>query len=514
MKSIFWLFVSSLLLCLWVVVYANEGKEEKQALNWLTSSSSDGQVKDLLASQPPLPLQSSTAEETAFFTAQDVLEVDVYPQHRQQSMEGFGAGLPQGSAYVLTQLKQRNNTLYQQVLQKLVGTVEQGGVSMNMMRFPIGSCDFSMSNTTYDEVSGTDFELTSFQIDPDSLHIITVLQDMKQINPSLHIIASPWSAPSWMKVMQSLIALDDKNTLIDDDQIYLTYANYFVKMVDTFATTYQLQIDYITLQNEPLFGNSKEYPGMYVSAKQSLRLAKQLAPLLQGKQVQLLAYDHNWDHPEYPMETMQGESSPFVGTAWHCYGGDMATAQDRLQQHFPQKEQHVTECTGSYPNDTCDITQGMTGFGYNHEWDMSNILLGATGHWAKSGLKWVLALDEHCGPTLPLVGFKNGRPLVAIPSTAMKESDIYWNQDYWSIAHMSKFIARGDFHVETKTVQGESKVLVAESFLNTATSTLTTIVMNTNHDQATNVVIVDREHNVYVKDTLPAFSTKVYQWSL
>jgi O-glycosyl hydrolase len=48
------------------------------------------------------------------------------------------------------------------------------------------------------------------------------------------LIASPWSAPSWLKVMNSLLGLRDKNTLIDDDDIYDTYATYLLKTIKAF----------------------------------------------------------------------------------------------------------------------------------------------------------------------------------------------------------------------------------------------------------------------------------------
>jgi hypothetical protein len=81
---------------------------------------------------------------------------------------------------------------------------------------------------------------------------------------------------------------------------------------------------------------------------------------LLGPEVQLLAYDHNWDVPSYPLDVLAGmkERDTFVGTAWHCYGGEMAPAMDQLHEAYPQYEQHVTECTGGYPDGICDITKG------------------------------------------------------------------------------------------------------------------------------------------------------------
>jgi glucosylceramidase len=113
----------------------------------------------------------------------------------------------------------------------------------------------------------------------------------------------------------------------------------------------------------------------------------QLVHNLIGSQAKLLAYDHNWDVPSYPLDVLKNSpQGTFAGTAWHCYGGDMATAMDQMHNAFPQYDQHVTECTGGYPNGVCDINKGMDSFGWNHEWDMSNILLGAAAHWSSSGV--------------------------------------------------------------------------------------------------------------------------------
>lgn len=102
-----------------------------------------------------------------------------------QKMEGFGAGLPQASAYVLSQLKINNKQYYDQVMTNLFS--KEKGIGMSMIRFPIGSCDFSLRNTSYDEVKD-DYDLKYFAIDADSEYIVSVLLDAKTINPGLQII--------------------------------------------------------------------------------------------------------------------------------------------------------------------------------------------------------------------------------------------------------------------------------------------------------------------------------------
>jgi hypothetical protein len=167
---------------------------------------------------------------------------------------------------------------------------------------------------------------------------------------------------------------------------------------------------------------------------------------------------------------------------------------------------------------------------------MSNILLGGAAHWSASGVKWILALDETCGPTLPLVTYKNGRPLVSIPSYAASESDIYFNQDYYSIKHMSRYLSATDAESTVRvttttttaavaaatattspsTVPNKSKAndaissVLVESFYNAKTNIVTVIAMNKDHENDIEVQMTQGGESF--SDMLPLFSTKIYQW--
>ncbi len=67
-----------------------------------------------------------------------------------QQILGYGAGLPQASAKVLIDLKRRNEKLYGYTMNKLFGS-KNDGAGINILRFPMGSSDFSIVNTSYDE---------------------------------------------------------------------------------------------------------------------------------------------------------------------------------------------------------------------------------------------------------------------------------------------------------------------------------------------------------------------------
>ena len=61
------------------------------------------------------------------------------------------------------------------------------------------------------------------------------------------------------------------------------------------------------------------------------------------KDVTLTAYDHNWDHPEYPTAVFDNSKS-FGSVSWHCYGGE-PSAQNDFNLAFPGRQTIMSECT-------------------------------------------------------------------------------------------------------------------------------------------------------------------------
>ena len=83
----------------------------------------------------------------------------------------------------------------------------QAGIGINYLRVPIGASDFTAGSFyTYDDnpVGGTDEFQQQFSISHDQAYIVPRLQQARQLNPNLNLIASPWSAPAWMKTSASL----------------------------------------------------------------------------------------------------------------------------------------------------------------------------------------------------------------------------------------------------------------------------------------------------------------------
>src|SRR5690606_37035955 len=96
------------------------------------------------------------------------------------------------------------------------------GIGSNSLRSTVGASDLSSSLFTYNEVpeGETDMSLANFSLEPETKDLIPVLKMIRAVNPEIKIMASPWTAPTWMKDNRSYIGGKLK------PEYYEVYANY------------------------------------------------------------------------------------------------------------------------------------------------------------------------------------------------------------------------------------------------------------------------------------------------
>jgi glucosylceramidase len=153
------------------------------------------------------------------------LTISVDPSRGYQTMDGFGASITDSSAHVLYGLNRRTRRATMESLFS-----PRSGNGLSFLRQPMGASDFVAHDFyTYDDVPAghTDYGMRRFSIAHDRAQILPLLRRALALNRRLKVIASPWSAPAWMKTNGSLIG----GRLIDDPRIYAAYARYFVKFV-------------------------------------------------------------------------------------------------------------------------------------------------------------------------------------------------------------------------------------------------------------------------------------------
>ena len=353
-----------------------------------------------------------------------------------QEMEGFGAALTESSAYLMhTRL---NASQRKELLQELFD--REKGIGISYLRITMGASDFSLEDFTYcDRPAGeTDPELLHFSIAKDQRHLIPVLKEILEISPRIRIMATPWSPPAWMKTNGKLAGGKLK------PEYYGAYARYFVKYLQAYQKE-GITIDALSPQNEPL--HEAAYPSMRMEAQEQLDFIKNhLGPQLEKENLKtkILAYDHNWDRPDYPMTILADpDARKYVsGSAFHAYAGDVS-AMTTVHEAYKDKGLYFTEISGG---------QWATDFAGNLGWNMKNIFIGAPENWSKNALLWNLALDEHHGPVNK--GCADCRGVITISEGGLVQRNV----EYYALAHLSKFVADGAVRVKTNPVTAVKQV--------------------------------------------------------
>jgi glucosylceramidase len=403
-----------------------------------------------------------------------------------QEMIGFGAALTDASAWLM----QHKLTPSQReaLLSELFG--REPGIGFSFVRLDMGASDFSLRHYSYDDMPAgqTDPSLEHFSIEADRAETIPILRRVLAINPRLSIMASPWSAPGWMKTTGSMI----KGTL--RPEAYAPFADYFRKFVTAYASE-GVPIYAITVQNEPHF-EPENYPGMRLDPAQRAKLVGQyLGPLFARSAIEtrILDWDHNWDEPNSPLQMLADSTARryVSGVAWHCYGGDVAS-QSVVRNAYPDKDVFFTECSGG---------NWAPKFADNLVWTTRTLIIGATRNWARGVLMWNLALDEQHGPHTG--GCGDCRGIVTINSSS---GEITRNEEYYAFAHASRFVRPGARRIASSTgVEGMESV----AFRNSDDGSKALIVVNTNpQEKAFTVRVAERT----LQYSLPAGAVGTFRW--
>jgi glucosylceramidase len=381
-----------------------------------------------------LQKQSTVLGFSATYNLNPSIEVD--ESQTFQTVDGFGYTLTGGSAQVINQL---NTTKKQELLQELFGS-NQNSISVSYLRISIGASDLNNAPFSYDDMpSGeTDPNLLKFNLAEDSVNLVPLLKEILLINPAIKILATPWSAPVWMK---------DNNSTIGGSlqpQYYSAYAKYFVKYIQKMKAL-GITIDAITPQNEPLHPGNNPSMLMY-AAQQADFIKNYLGPAFTNASItaKIIIYDHNCDKPDYPIAVLNDPgANPYIaGSAFHLYAGDIS-ALSTVHSAYPNKNVYFTEqytgSTGSFPGDL--------------KWHLQNVIIGSMRNWSKNALEWNLANDASFGP------HTQGGCNTCKGAITVESSNIFTrNVGYYIISHVSKFVPAGSVRIASNLVTGLNNV--------------------------------------------------------
>ncbi|MBE1276344.1 glycoside hydrolase family 30 protein [Enterovibrio baiacu] len=479
-------------------------------------------------------------------------QVVIQPDVIKQTISGIGTSFTESSAFVLAHLPVEKR---REVMDKLYADT---GANFSLTRTPIGSTDFSVEGKLgYAEVEG-DSALKHFTIAPDSdgfskakyagiqdesFDVLPMIHEAmaikaKQDDNTLNIIASAWTAPPWMKDIDTWFIKGSKENNWEGTggklkpEYVSTYADYLVKYLEHYKEA-GVDIWGLTPVNEP-HGNSGNWESMHFTAETQNTFIKDfLGPKLKESafaDTRVLIYDQNRDHLEHWTDVILGdpETAPYVyGSAVHWYSSTVDVYEDvmdRVHNKFPDFAIIHTEGTiddlgkpapngildpvkfqesGWFNNDEFWWNENATDWAYTATWApnpenhpiytpvhrYARDIIVSLNHWMAGWVDWNAVLDSNGGPNH--AGNFCGAPIMI----DVESGDVYYTPIYDVLAQFSKTIRPGDKAVQADTLLDglDNDALHASATLN-SDNLLSVQLLNTTKQPIAFDLVIGAQH--------------------
>lgn len=318
-----------------------------------------------------------------------------------QKIVGFGNALTGAVSHNLKLVPTLQDQIFKSYFSKETGN------SFNIIRTPIGGCDFDLEPWAYNELPRNDFTLTNFtELDARDVEKILFLRKLALVsnNYDIKLIGSAWSPPKWMKTNDDWTGFGSLK-----DEYYQTWADYHVKYLDLMRRT-GINFYAITTGNEPLNGVSaflfiKFMSLGWLPGAQGKWVSENLGPSLKKSphlsDVKILAGDdQRYTFPWWFDQMYQAypQSKSYVdGYAVHWYWDKYVTSNelDKTRSKYPDKLIIATEaCSGDKP---WEEHRPMLGYWPRGE-DYINDIIEDLNHHVNAWVDWNMILDEDGGP--------------------------------------------------------------------------------------------------------------------
>jgi glucosylceramidase len=401
-------------------------------------------------------------------------EIVIRPERKNQNILGFGAALTDAACSLLHQLSPDARA---RLFHNLFTRSE---MNLNVCRICIGSSDCSTAVFSYDD-GPVDPDLKRFSVVRDQEYVLPILRQVRELNPDLFFVASPWSPPGWMKSNGSMLGGCMRHTYM------ASYADYFLRFLRAYEVA-GVPVHAVTVQNEvdadqdgtmPACAWPQDYEADFVTMH--------LGPLFQraGVNTKIWILDHNynlWGRAIGELETPDVRKYTNA-IAWHGYDGEPEWIR-RVQDAFPDAEMYWTEGGPNYKSPD-----------YSTEWARwGETFSGILRNCCRSITVWTLLSDEHGHPYVGSGGDGVGGAMLMNSKT----KEISYSGMFWALAHFSRFVQRGASRIDSESASLDLKHCAFEN----PDGSLAVILPNSGAERAAHIRLADRVAQV----TLPANS--------
>ncbi len=383
------------------------------------------------------------------------LRLKINASQNYQTIQGFGGAFTESSSYLLNEISTDKRE------EIIDAYFSQEGLNYSLTRTHMNSCDFSLSQ--YDYTSVNDTFLSSFDIAPDMDDIIPFIKDAQKVSEEgFQIIASPWTAPPWMKDNNEWFGGKLKK------EFYPSWASYFSRYLDEYKKQ-GIDIWALTIENEPL-GNGSHWESMHFTPEETADFVRNhLVPTLKenGQVPNLLVYDQNrGDELKEWVDVLLTDSAllpDIYGTAVHWYNSTYDYFPESLDHthelapnhHIINTEACIDAEVPHWNDDAWYWKKEATDWGWDWAKDqkfrhpkyvptfrLARDIIGCLNHWVEGWVDWNMVLDQNGGPN-------HAKNWCIAPVIVNIESDeVYYTPLYYIMGHFSKFIRPGAKRIE------------------------------------------------------------------
>lgn len=395
------------------------------------------------------------------------LSIQVDSSRKFQKIIGFGGAFTESSAHLFNLLGKENQEM---ILEAYFG---DEGAAYSICRTHINSCDFSLDYYDYNK-GIEDTLLTNFSIEEDMDDIVPfILAAQKTSTDGFKLLASPWTAPPWMKDNKKW----EGGRLLKEH--YPSWARYFVKYLEAYEAV-GIPFWGVTVENEPL-GNNENWESMHFSPEEMIAFVKDhLGPALKDSfpEIKTFMYDQNrgneleeWAEKIYADEELQ---QYIHGMAIHWYSSTfdpMTASIDNIYELAPdqmiiQSEACIDNDIPVWKEDQWYWSKEATDWGYDWASDEEKHLhpkyvpvyryatdiISTLNHHTNAWIDWNMILNKQGGP--------NHAENWCIAPVIVDEiaDEVYFTPLYYTLKHFSKYIRPNsrilDIQLSDKNIEG------------------------------------------------------------
>jgi glucosylceramidase len=309
--------------------------------------------------------------------------INLHPEFKYQTFEGFGGSLTEAAAYTWHQMPE---DLKKELLEDYFG---KSGLGYTQARMALDSCDAALSNYSAME-DENDINLESFSLKRDEEYILPFVKAINGVSGKpITVMLSPWSPPPFMKTN------GEKNHGGKLKKEYRAlWAEYFCRYIEEYRK-HGVNVARISIQNEP--AALQKWDSCVYSAKDEKEFLRDyLYPALQKhnlKDLEIYIWDHNKERAvERALETIDETTGKIIdGIAVHWYSGDHFEALSMIKERYPDKKVIFSEGCVEYSKFSAG-NQLANARMYGHD------IIGDLNAGARAFIAWTILFNSEGGP--------------------------------------------------------------------------------------------------------------------